>query len=92
MRWEVEIQRRKSDNTYDWEGMGMKPPKGEVYYRRCLIDTLDIELIEELNKEFSLLKCTWMESAVVVKGGYNDLTLALHVIEDEVEEQESEQQ
>jgi hypothetical protein len=33
-----------------------------------------------------------MESAVVVKGGYNDLTLALHVIEDEVEEQESEQQ
>lgn len=81
MRMEIQVQRTKSNSDYDWEAMGIKPPKGETFFRRLTIDTYDLEFIEEYNKKLTLLKCAWMESAVLVAGYYDDLLIQINDLE-----------
>ena len=80
-----------SDDGVDWEGMGLKPPKGKEVWKRRLIDTIDIEFVDEYTKDLSLLKCTYMESPCVVKGNYDEICIKINDLENaEYQEEDGE--
>lgn len=83
MRLEINIQELDKDSEPNWDAMGIDKPKGKRNYkfRRCLIDTLDVEYVKEYTKEQSILKCTWMEEAVVIVGGYDDVVIKINDLE-----------
>jgi hypothetical protein len=89
MRWEIHIQELDKESEPNWESMGVDRPKGKrIYkYRRCIIDTQDLEFLKEYSKEQSILKCTWMEEAVIIKGEYDALAITLNDLENEEEEE-----
>lgn len=83
MRWEIHIQELDKESEPNWEAMGVDKPKGNRKYkhRRCVIDTQDLEYLKEYSKNHSILKCTWMEEAVIVLGDYDSLQIKLNDLE-----------
>lgn len=83
MRFEIQIQELDKENEPDWEGMGVPRPKGKrnYKYRRCWIDTYDLEYIKEYTEKQCILKCTWMEESVIVEGSYDTLTIKINDLE-----------
>lgn len=83
MKFEIQIQEVDKDSEPDWEAMGVPKPKGKRNYkfRRCMIDTYDLEYVKEYTDTQSILKCTWMEDSVIVVGGYDDLVIKINDIE-----------
>ena len=83
MKLEIEIQELDKSNEPDWEAMGVKPKRAKptYKYRRCLIDTLDIEYVKEYDDTHSIVKCVWMEESVVVLSGYDDIVIRINDIE-----------
>lgn len=82
-RLEIHIQEVNKSDEPDWEAMGVVKPKGarSFKYRRCLVDTQDIEYVKEYTKDQSILKCVWMEEGVIVKYNYDDLAIKINDLE-----------
>lgn len=92
MKLEIQIQELDKESEPNWEGMGVDRPKGKRAYkfRRCMIDTYDIEYVKEYTDDKSILKCTWMEVEVIVVGSYDDLTIKINDLENSYLEFEDE--
>lgn len=92
MKLEIQIQELDKESEPNWEGMGVDRPKGKRAYkfRRCMIDTYDIEYVKEYTEDKSILKCTWMEIEVVVLKNYDDLTIQINDLENSYLEYEDE--
>lgn len=91
MRFEIQIQELDKESEPDWEGMGVDRPKGKRNYkfRRCMVDTFDIQYVKEYTNDKSIIKCEWMEDAVIVLGNYDELCIKINDLENaELEEDE----
>lgn len=83
MKYEIEIRELDKTDEPDWEAMGVKPKKvkSSYKYRRCLIDTCDIEYLKEYDDSHSIIKCNWMEESVVIIGDYDTLAVRINDLE-----------
>lgn len=83
MRYELQLREFDKSEEPDWEGMGVDKPKGKrkYKYRRCWIDTYDLQYIKEYDNEHSIIKCDWMEEAVICLKNYDDLLIEINDLE-----------
>lgn len=97
-RWEILVKVLQSeDDGVDWEKLGIKKPKsGKELFRRRLINTEDVIYVGEYSETETLLKVTWFEDALIVKGSYDFITQSLfecetfYELEDEGREEDLE--
>lgn len=83
MKYEIQLREIDKAEEPDWEGMGVDRPKGKrkYKYRRCWLDTYDIEYIKEYDDTHSIIKLTWMEDAAICLKGYDELCLEINDLE-----------